>query len=403
VSYPEPPRTALGCRNPAQTGLLGRINLDLCGRGACDVCPGPRSKGHGSRVCAAYELPDHQVKEATLAAGALRALASMTRGRLMENLFAAECPPTPAMGGTRSIAIGLIVLSVGLTTPSFATAQSLSINEWLQAERHNPNLQRSLHAYDEARAGLVMQSSPVSGVGGVLPRHSYSSDSRSATEIAVSQSPTFDERRIRAYADGADARLSGVYISGHLGNAFVMASDYEADVATLTPSFDLLGIYGSGAVGVDFGSGLSLETALSYQSADVDKLTLTGTGAFSGISLNAEDVKGSVSALSLMANGIYAFADRRGLSPYVMGGVGVSRISLNGLDEAGGNDPTDDAALTFAWQAGAGVTVPLTSNTSFDLGYRYFDALVADMDDEGVPFTAGFSSHTILIGLKHRL
>ena len=135
----------------------------------------------------------------------------------------------------------------------------------------------------------------------------------------------------------------------------------------------------------------------------MDKLTLTGAGAFSGISLSTEDVKGSVSALSLMANGIYAFADRGDMSPYVMGGVGVSRVSLNGLDEAGGNDPTDDSALTFAWQAGAGVTVPLTSSTSFDLGYRYFDASAADMDDDGVSFTAGFSSHTILIGLKHRL
>ena len=182
-----------------------------------------------------------------------------------------------------------------------------------------------------------------------------------------------------------------------------MNEHYEADFARLTPSFDLLGLYGSGAVGVDLGSGLSFEAALSYQSSDVNKLTATGAGTFSGISISTEDVQGSVSALSLMANGTYAFADRRGISPYVMGGAGVSRISLNGLDEAGGNDPTDDSALTFAWQAGAGVTVPLTSSTSFDLGYRYFDASAADMDDDGVSFTAGFSSHTILIGLKHRL
>ena len=182
-----------------------------------------------------------------------------------------------------------------------------------------------------------------------------------------------------------------------------MDEDYEADFATLTPSFDFLGLYGSGAVGVNLGSGLSLEAALLYQSADVNKLTATGAGAFSGISISTDDVEGSVSALSLMVNGIYAFGDPRGMSPYVMGGVGFSRLSLNGLDEAGGNDPTDDSALTFAWQAGAGVTVPLTSSTSFDLGYRYFDASAADMDDDGVAFAAGFSSHTVLIGLKQRL
>ncbi len=321
----------------------------------------------------------------------------------MRTSCTAEYPTILVKRGSWSIAIGLIVLSAGLTTPSIATAQSLSINAWLQAERHNPNLERSLRAYEEARAGPIMKKPPATGVGGVLPQRRYLSDSGSAAEIATSQPPGFDERRIRTYADSAYSSWSGVYIAGHLGNAFVMESDYQADIATLTPSFDPLALYGSGAVGVDLGSGLSLEAALSYQTADVDKLTLTGTGAFSGISLSAGDVKGSASALSLMANGIYTFADRRSISPYVMGGLGLSRISLNGLDEKGGNDPTDDAALTFAWQAGAGVTVPLTSNTSFDLGYRYFDALAADMDDEGVPFTAGFSSHTILIGLSHRL
>lgn len=321
----------------------------------------------------------------------------------MKNLFGVDYPPMPAIRGSRSIAIGLIVLSAGVTTPSIATAQSLSINEWLRTERRNPNLERSLRTYEETRAGPVQHMPPASNPGGVLPRRPQLSDRGSAAEIATSQPPGFDERRIRTYADSAYSSWSGVYIAGHLGNAFVMESDYQADVATLTPSFEPLALYGSGAVGVDLGSGLSLEAAVSYQSADVDKLTLTGTGAFSGISLSTEDVKGSVSALSLMANGTYAFADRRSISPYVMGGVGLSRISINGLDEKGGNDPTDSAAFTFAWQAGAGITAPLTSNTSFDVGYRYFNALEADMEDAGVPFTAGFSSHTILIGLKHRL
>lgn len=182
-----------------------------------------------------------------------------------------------------------------------------------------------------------------------------------------------------------------------------MDEDYEANAVTLTPSFDLASLYGSGAIGVDLGSGLSLEAALSYQSADVNKLTLTGTGAFSGISISTEDVQGSVSALSLMANGIYAFTDQRSISPYVMGGVGLSRISLNDVDEKGGSDPLNASAFAFAWQAGAGVKVPLTDNTSFDIGYRYFATSDADMEDDGASFTAGFSSHTILIGLKHRL
>ncbi len=319
----------------------------------------------------------------------------------MEISYAAEFPPTLAIRGSKSVAIGLIVLSANLASPTAVAAQSLSIDEWLRSERNNPNLARSLQAYDAAQA--TAYSAPSRVQAGTLPQQTYRTDTTLASAPETARSPEFDERHIREYASGAGARSSGVYIAGHLGNAFVMDEDYEADVATLTPTFDLLALYGAGAVGVDLGSGLSLEAEVSYQSADVNKLTATGTGAFSGISISTEDVQGSVSALSLMANGIYAFGDRRGISPYVMGGVGVSQISLDGLDETGGSDPTEETALTFAWQAGAGVTAPLTDNTSFDLGYRYFEALAADMDDDGAAFTAGFSSHTILIGIKHRL
>ncbi len=316
----------------------------------------------------------------------------------------AKRPPTLVMRGTRSAVIGVIVFSVNLAAPCSAAAQPLSIDEWLRSERDNPNLARSLKAYDAAQAAPMMPvAAPSQPQGVALPQRTYRTDTTFTTGTETARKPEFDERRIREYASGAGTRSSGIYIAGHLGNAFVMDEDYEADFATLTPSFDLLGLYGSGAVGVDLGSGLSLEAEVSYQSADVNKLTLTGTGVFSGINVSTEDVKGSVSALSLMANGIYAFGDHRGIAPYVMGGVGVSRISLNGLDETGGSDPTEDSAFTFAWQAGAGVTVPLSESTSFDFGYRYFDALAADMDDEGTAFTAGFSSHTILIGIKHRL
>lgn len=316
------------------------------------------------------------------------------------------CPalraPTPVMRGSASIAIGLIVVSMGFAGPPVAVAQSLSIDAWLRSERGNPNLARSLQAYEAAQ---VTPTYPVESrpQGGTLPQRVYRSDTTHMPDIEIARSPEFDERRIREYAAGADTSSSGFYIAGHLGNAFVMEEDYEADFATLTPSFDPLSLYGSGAVGVDLGSGLSLEAELSYQSADINKLTVTGAGAFSGISVSTEDVEGSVSALSLMANGAYAFGDRSGISPYVMGGVGLSRISLNGLDEKGGSDPTDDAAFAFAWQLGAGISTPLTSNTSFDVGYRYFNTLDADMEDDGVSFTAGFSSHTVLFGLKHRL
>ena len=291
-----------------------------------------------------------------------------------------------------------MIVAWSLAVPTFAVqAQqppTLSIDAWLSAERGNPNLTRSLRAYEEAKYGPV---TPIH-----QPRARTQQYVKADSSLAQEQAPVFDEQRIREFAAGASGR-TGVYIVGHIGNAFVMDSDYVADVATLTASMEPLGLFTSGAVGVDLGRGLSTEIAVSHQSAGIDEVSLTRIGGFSGLNITESDVEGTMSALSLMGNVKLAFGSRDGILPYVMGGAGIARIAINDLKSNGTTILTDDSDIVFAYQAGAGVMLPLTERLSFDFGYRYFGTTDADLSDDGYPYSADSTSHTVLIGLKYGL
>lgn len=314
----------------------------------------------------------------------------------MGSIFVEVCGEVHVRRGRYRIILGFVAIMGTLATSPPAWAQQpLSINEWLQAERGNKNLERAFHAYEQAKAGPIIETTQTQG--GVLPQQTYTPDTSTA------QVPAFDEQRINGFAASGDKRRSGIYVVGHIGNAFVMDSDYEADGTTLTATMEPLGLYGSGAVGLDWDSGFSTEVALSYQSADLEDLALTGLDGFSGFSVNLTGVEGSMSALSLMGNGKLEFGSKKRLSPYVMGGVGFSRIAINDVTVSGGTGSLEDEDFVFAYQVGAGIMIPLSERTSVDLGYRYFGTSEADMSDGTDDFTADFSSHSILVGLKYGL
>ncbi len=314
----------------------------------------------------------------------------------MRNIFAGVCGQIPARRGRYLITLGFVAITVTLaTTPSALAQQPLSINEWLQAERGNKNLERAFNAYEQAKAGPIIQTDQTQG--GVLPQRTYTPNT---TTVQV---PVFDEQRIKDFAAGADSGRSGVYVAGHIGNAFVMDSDYDADGTTLTTSMKPLGLYSSGAVGLDWENGFSTEVALSYQSAGLEDLALTGIGGFSVFSASLAGVDGSMSALSLMGNGKLEFGSKKRLSPYIMGGIGLSRVAIDDVTASGATGSLDDEDFVFAYQVGAGIMVPLSERTSVDLGYRYFGTSEADMSDGTDDFTAGFSSHTVLVGIKYGL
>jgi len=111
-----------------------------------------------------------------------------------------------------------------------------------------------------------------------------------------------------------------------------------------------------------------------------------------------------LSAYSLMANVWYDFHqfDLGNVTPYIGGGIGGALVKISGdLNSIKLNEKND---FVFAWQAGAGVSVPLTDSLKAFLDYRYFAADAAHLKlspgFNGGDVEANFDSHTVLIGLR---
>ena len=69
---------------------------------------------------------------------------------------------------------------------------------------------------------------------------------------------------------------------------------------------------------------------------------------------------------------------------------------MNDLDVVGGNDPTDDDDIVFAYQLGAGIGYGISENLTIQAGYRYF--ATADPDFSGTE--AEVASHDIYLGMR---
>ena len=109
---------------------------------------------------------------------------------------------------------------------------------------------------------------------------------------------------------------------------------------------------------------------------------------------------GDLTADSFLINafGVYRSASR--LTPYLGAGIGVVRIKAADLTVTG-QPLSDDDALEFAYQFGAGFEVNLTHSLTLDLGYRFFSSTdpkftKADGDD----FETEYRSHSAVVGLR---
>ena len=94
---------------------------------------------------------------------------------------------------------------------------------------------------------------------------------------------------------------------------------------------------------------------------------------------------------SFMANVYFDLMPNYWISPYAMGGIGVSRVKFSYKDLGGDSRDWDDNM--FSWQVGGGLSLRLNRCLNFDMGYRYID--MGDIDN------ADITAHEWYGGLRY--
>ena len=145
------------------------------------------------------------------------------------------------------------------------------------------------------------------------------------------------------------------------------------------------------SIGWGFGNGLRIEIEGNYRENDVDTVSIIGRGATQNTGGGSYFRSGYVYTYGIMANAIYEFA-RFGwpVQPYLGGGIGYAwhqydrvgaRTNLfsatTGVRNGYADVRTDDTDGTFAYQAIAGLAVPIPAvpGLAITAEYRFFGTL----------------------------
>ncbi len=191
------------------------------------------------------------------------------------------------------------------------------------------------------------------------------------------------------------------YVSGNIGMSWLSDSDLELDYDKdygVEVDFDS-GITLLGALGCDYGD-YRLEGELGYQTGDIDSFSFFGEDG--GESPEFDDISGDISILSLMMNGYYDIDLGGGfeLSPTV--GVGVAQVRADDVEFDNQSDDSGWSAseVTFAYQAGIGLGIPVSDGIMIDARYRFFGTTDFTFEFADVQFNTHMKSNNALLGLR---
>ena len=172
-------------------------------------------------------------------------------------------------------------------------------------------------------------------------------------------------------AAASAAPLPGFNVGAFLGAQ--LPEDAETDASGFAGDLDYEeGIGGGVSAGYDFGY-LRLEGEVSARGFDADAID------FGGFEIE-DDAEFNTQAFMVNLFGdlpLPVMGDRLGL--YGGGGVGIARLEFDGDDGA-------DEDYVLAGQLVAGVSVELTRNLTFLVGYRGFTTADAEFDDGDAAF-----------------
>jgi opacity protein-like surface antigen len=182
---------------------------------------------------------------------------------------------------------------------------------------------------------------------------------------------------------------NGPYVSGNIGLSMPRDADVKDSTMPASVTFeDDEGIALGAAVGYVL-SNTRIEGEFAYQKNDLDKAKIPG-----GIST---DVEGDISSTSFLLNGYYDFKNASNFTPFLGGGIGVSKVELSAVTVPGFGLVTSSIDDTvFAYQLSAGVAYAVNETVAVEIKYRYF--VNTDLESDTREFTS--RSHNIYAGIR---
>jgi len=184
-------------------------------------------------------------------------------------------------------------------------------------------------------------------------------------------------------------RESGFYMGGAVGGHLRMPSANSVDGAQLTAATDP-GLTLSASLGHVWANGLRAEGEVLYARANLDDIRVTDPGRIAGLGTGNFAAQGKQVLFAMMVNTAYGFSTGNTFVPFVLGGVGAARRSLDGV-RAGGIAIRNVHEWALAYQAGAGVRAAVSDGLSADVRYRYLGIKGGGAFDGG-------GSHTVALG-----
>ena len=161
-----------------------------------------------------------------------------------------------------------------------------------------------------------------------------------------------------AMSSMAEAK-DGVYLAARGGLNWSNLNSKKANVSQKADvDFDKVGMY-SAAIGYKYGY---IRAELEYIFREENTENVYVGGMLNSVS--------SLETESYMANLYLDFMPNYWISPYISGGIGYSKISLDNNQPVLGHVVMEENK--FSWQLGAGLTLRLNRCLNLDFGYRYF-------------------------------
>ncbi len=151
-----------------------------------------------------------------------------------------------------------------------------------------------------------------------------------------------------------------------------------------------LGYIGYLSLGHVYGNQFRSEVELSYRHDDIHGINHPDEG------LKSTGDGNVLTAVSVFANGEYELHHGSMLRPYIMGGIGVLRLSVS--DEDNAENPLNDDTETFGIQFGLGARIELTEALDGQLRATYLWSDSVKLDG----LKTEYETMSVTLGLNYR-